>query len=143
MSFDLQIKNGDLIIENGDIKKIEESNKLFQDVLKIALTPVGADKSNPWYGSYLSKTIVGSAGDESLIKSMGQSQIIKALENLKELQINQIKNGQSVSASEQILSIQSVQIERDKFDFRIYYVYIKIITKALSSVDVNFQFSTI
>jgi len=143
MSFDLQIKNGDLVIENGDIKKIEESNKLIQDILKICLTPIGSDKLNPWYGSYFSKTIIGSAQDELMFKTIAQSQIIKALENLKELQNLQIKTNQKITSSEQIASVQSVIIDRDKFDPRIYNVYINVISKGFSKVSVNFQISTI
>lgn len=143
MSFDLEIKNGNLVIENGDIKKIENSNKLKQDILKICLTPVGSDQLNPWYGSYFAKTAIGSSENELMTKTVAQSQILKSLENLKELQINQIKNGQYLSASEQILSVQSVQIDRDKFDPRIYHVYINIISKGYTNVNVNFEVSTI
>lgn len=143
MSFDFQIKNGDLVIENGDIKKIEESNKLVQDILKICLTPVGADSLNPWYGSYFAKTTIGTVQDSLMTKTIAQNQIIKALENLKELQLVQVRNGQSLSASEQILSIQSVNIDQDKFDPRIYNVYINVISKGFAPISVNFQVSTI
>lgn len=143
MSFDLEIRNGDLVIQNGDIKKIEDSNKLVQDILKICLTPVGSDKLNPWYGSHFAKTAIGTAQDELMIKTVAQNQIIKSLENLKQLQQNQINLGQSLSASEQLLSVQSVVVDRDKYDFRIFNIYINVLSKGYAPITVNFQVSTI
>jgi len=143
MSFDLKIKNGDLVIENGDIKTITDSEKLIQDVLKICLTPVGFDKLNPWYGSFLSKSIIGSPESETLLNSISKNQITKALENLKDLQIYQIKSNQKMSADEQIASIKSVDVVRSQFDPRVYEIYITVITKGFKPITTAFRLSTI
>jgi len=143
MSFDLKIKNADLVIENGDIKTIIDSEKLIQDVLKICLTPVGYDPLNPWYGSFLSKTVIGSPESDELLNSISKNQIIKALENLKDLQNYQIKSTQSLSADEQIATVQSVQVIRSEFDPRVFEVYITVISKGFKPITTAFRLSTI
>lgn len=143
MSFDLKIKNADLVIENGDIKSIIDSEKLIQDVLKICLTPVGFDALNPWYGSFLSKTVIGSPESDSLLNTVSKNQIIKALENLKDLQVYQIKSQQKLSADEQIASVQSVQVLRSEIDPRVFEVYITVITKGFKPITTAFRLSTI
>lgn len=143
MSFDLKIKNADLVIENGDIKSIIDSEKLIQDVLKICLTPVGFDALNPWYGSFLSKTVIGSPESDSLLNTVSKNQIIKALENLKDLQVYQIKSQQKLSADEQISSVQSVQVLRSEIDPRVFEVYITVITKGFKPITTAFRLSTI
>ena len=48
MSFDLQIKNGDLQIgSNGDVAQVFDTEKLVQDILKILLTQSGANTFFP------------------------------------------------------------------------------------------------
>src|ERR1039458_5609818 len=38
MSFDLKLINGDLVIQNGELQTVTNSEKLIQDILKICLT---------------------------------------------------------------------------------------------------------
>ena len=75
MSYDIKIKNGDFSIENGDLKKVTDSEKLIQDILKICLTAVGSNPLNPWYGSFLSKSIIGSAVDTSMVADIAKIQL--------------------------------------------------------------------
>lgn len=143
MSFDLKIKNGDIVIENGDIKKITDSEKLIQDVLKICLTPIGYDALNPWYGSYLSKSIIGSAESYDFLNSIAKNQLTKALENLKELQVLQVKSNQKMSSDEQIASIKSIQVIPNEFDRRVFDIQITVITKGFKNISTAFRVSTI
>ena len=41
MSFDLKITNGDLVINNGLLTIVVDSEKLIQDILKICLILIG------------------------------------------------------------------------------------------------------
>ena len=143
MSFDLKVKNGDLVIEGGDFKKIVDSEKLTQDILKIALSPVGSNPSNPWYGSYLSKSLIGSGLSTDIIFQFGQSQLQNALENLKSLQESQVRNFQDVSANEQIGAILDISLNRSTTDPRLFDVLIKVTTKGYKSVTAGFTISTI
>lgn len=143
MSFDLKVKNGDLVIEGGDFKKIVDSEKLTQDILKIALSPVGSNPSHPWYGSYLSKSLIGSGLSTDIIFQFGQSQLQNALENLKSLQESQIRNFQDVSANEHIGAILDISLNRSTTDPRLFDVLIKVITKGYKSATTGFTISTI
>lgn len=143
MSYDLKITNGDLVLENGDLKKVQDSEKLIQDILKVCLTPVGANPMYPWYGSMISRSIIGSAIDPDILINIGKSQLISSLENLKTLQENQIKKRQRMTVDEQIASILSVEIKQNTSDFRLYSVLIRVISKGFKPVTTSFNISTI
>jgi phage baseplate assembly protein W len=142
MSFDLKITNRDIIISNGDLKTVRDSEKLIQDVLKIALTEVGSNPLNTWYGSFLSRTMIGNALDTGIIVQIGQSQLQTALENLKSLQNIQSKSFQRISADEQISAIKNIAIIRSQ-DPRLFSVVITIITKGFKPITTSFNISTI
>lgn len=139
MSFDIQIKNGDLVIQNGDLKKITDLDKLLQDILKICLTPAGANPINPWYGSYLNNSIIGSGIDGDIINEIGKGQLSKCLDKLIELQNQQLNSQQSVTADELINNITSITISRSQQDLRLFVVVIKVITKGGKMLPVAFQ----
>ena len=51
MSYDLKLENGDLRISNtGDLILVIDNEKLLQDAIKILITPLGGNKTHPWYG---------------------------------------------------------------------------------------------
>lgn len=143
MSFDLKIINGDLSISNGKLKTVEDSEKLIQDILKICLTPAGSNPNYPWYGSFLSKTLIGSTLDEDVIVNYGQSQIQKSLEMLQQLQDLQIKNQQAVSADEQLAAILSTVIYRNPKEPRLFNVMIKALSRGTKPITTAFSLSTI
>src|SRR5882757_9426803 len=100
MSFDLKIINRDLVIQNGDLQKVVDSEKLIQDILKICLSDVGSNPLNPAYGSFLSKSIIGNALHTSIITQIAKSQLNTCLTNLQLLQIAQVRSFQKVTADE-------------------------------------------
>jgi phage baseplate assembly protein W len=139
MSFDLLIQNGDLQLQNGDLQQVTDTDKLVQDVLKICLTTAGADPMNPWYGSYISRSLVGSTLDTSITVQLAQSQLQNAIENLKNLQAAQIKSFQQVSPAEQIAAITNISITRSTIDPRVFIVNVKVLSKALTPVQTSFN----
>jgi hypothetical protein len=143
MSFDLKIKNGDFDLINGDLKTVVDTEKLIQDILKIVLSPIGSNPSHPWYGSYLSKSLIGSGLSTDIIFQFGQSQLQNALENLKSLQDSQVKSFQTVSADEQIGAILDISLNRNSTDPRLFDVFIKVVTKGYKPVTAAFTISTI
>lgn len=143
MSFDLKIKNGDLSMVNGKIQQVEDSEKLIQDILKICLTNVGSNPFHPWYGSYLSRSIIGSAMDISLLTQISNSQLTKALDNLKNLQEIQVSSFQRVTADEQINAIIDISVLRNVSDYRYFDVKIKVFTKGGKPITTAFNVSTI
>jgi phage baseplate assembly protein W len=143
LSFDLQVLNGDLVIQNGDLSTIQNNDKLVQDLLKIALTTLGSNPLQPWYGSSISRTLIGSILSSDITIASAQSQLQSAIENLKNLQAIQIASGQTVSPGEQIAAIQAIQITRSTIDPRLFTVLIKVLDRTFGSVGASFNASTI
>lgn len=143
MSFDLKIKTGDLSIKNGNLEVITESDKLVQDILKLCVTDVGANPLHTWYGTFLSRVMIGSAIQDDSIINIGKTQLDTALNNLKELQNAQNKSLQRMSADEQIASIASIAISRNRVNPTWFDVYVRVISKGLKPVSTNFRVSTI
>lgn len=143
MSFDLKISNGDLVIKNGQIQTIVDSEKLIQDILKICLTTAGSNPIHPWYGSFISRTLVGNPLHTSVLVQVAKSQLNTALQNLKDLQDLQLKSFQRVSADEQISAILDISINRNQIDPRLFEVSVKALTKGLKPITTAFRVSTI
>lgn len=139
MSFDLRVSNGDLVIgTDGDLQKVENTDKLIQDLLKISLTPLGSNKFFPMYGSAASDTLVGNALDFNFTSSIASSQLRNSIETLQKLQKIQA-NIQMVTASEIIAVVQQISINQNVIDPRFISVVIKVFTRALSSVQTGFN----
>lgn len=143
MSFDLKITGGDLVITQGKIKTVVDSEKLIQDILKMALTTAGSNPIHPWYGSFVSRTLVGNPNYSSVLVQIAKSQLTTAMQNLKELQDIQIKSYQRVSADEQIAAISDISIVHSRTDPRLFDVVIKALTKGLKPITTAFTVSTI
>lgn len=143
MSFDLKIVNGDLVIDQGQLKTVVDSEKLIQDILKICLTDVGGNPINPSYGSFLSRSVVGNPLQTNVIMSIATSQINTCLTNLQHLQQLQLKSFQKVSADEQLAAITGISVLRSPFDPRLFNVKISGLTKGFQPVTTAFAISTI
>jgi hypothetical protein len=143
MSFDLKIVNGDLVINQGSLQTVTDSEKLIQDILKICLTDVGGNPLHPSYGSFLARSVVGSAQQTNVIVSIASSQINTCLTNLQHLQQLQLKSFQKVSADEQIAAITGISVLRSAFDPRLFNVKISCLTKGFQPVTTAFTISTI
>lgn len=143
MSFDLKLKYGDLLLNNGDFTQVTGTNKLAQDILKICLTEMGSNPSFPWYGSSINKSLIGSYLPNNITLQVAQSQLQNAIENLQKLQVIQFNSFQNVSASELISGIADISIDRNKIDPRVFIVSIKILTKSFETVDATFNVTNI
>lgn len=143
MSFDLKLANRDLVLNNGDFQQVVDGDKLLQDVLKAALTDAGSDPMNPWYGSNISRALIGSALPAGISLQMAQSQLQNCLETIKNLQSAQMQNGQKVSADELLAAVMDVSINRNNVDPRIFDVFIKILTKGFKTINTGFTVSNI
>ncbi len=138
MSFDFRIVNGDITVgQDGDLQKVEDTEKLIQDILKIAITPLGSNQFYPWYGSPISKSMIGHAFDMEFTSSIASSQLQTALENLQRLQQEQARQ-QRVTPFEQLAAIRRVRIERNQVDPRYFLVIIDAVTRALTEATTQF-----
>lgn len=141
LSFDFKLEGGDLkISSNGDLAIVENTEKLIQDLLKIALTPVGSNPTAPWYGSGLSTASIGSAYDFEFMSTMATNYLRNSVELLQALQKEQSKY-QKVTAAEQIAAIKDISIERSPDDPRYFKVTIQVYTRSLTVVTTDFTIS--
>ena len=143
MSFDLKLDGGDLVVKNGQLKTVMDSEKLIQDILKMCLTTAGTNPIHPWYGSFISRTIVGNPMYSSVLVQIAKSQLNTALDNLKNLQVIQVKSFQRVSADEQISAILDISIIRNQLDPRLFDVHLRIMSKGFKPITPSFTVSTI
>ena len=142
MSFDLQIKDGDLQIgANSDLVQVIDGEKLTQDLLKMALTPVGSNPFFPWFGSSISKNLIGTPFNLGIVGPLATDQLRSSLETLQKLQRLQMNSGQRVSPFELLAAVQQVKIERNVTDPRFFRVVIRVLSKALVSTTTSFDVS--
>lgn len=143
MSFDLQIVNGDFTVKNGEVSTVFDTDKLAQDVLKICITPNGTNPLQPWYGSLLSKTMVGSSLPNDAVMQMSRVQLENCIQNLKSLQNTQARSLQRVTPYEQINSILGITIKRNPNDFRLFTVNVSVLSKGFAPLTTAFTVNTI
>jgi hypothetical protein len=143
MSFDLKINSGDFSLENGDLKLATDNDKLIQDILKICITPAGGNPFHQWYGSLISKTLIGSSLDSGIVLELSRTQLENAIQNLKSLQEKQAKQFQNLSPFEQINYIMDISVDRSGSDFRLFKVRVKVLSKGLKPLTTDFNISTI
>jgi hypothetical protein len=141
MSFDLKLFGGDLVIQNGDLAIVEDSDKLTQDILKLVSTQLGSNPFFPAYGSPVSQVLIGTS-DVDFSQDVATQQLRASIERLKDLQQDQIKSNQIVTAEEQISAVQNVSIVQAKDDPRNYFVNLTVINKAFQSVPITFAVVT-
>jgi phage baseplate assembly protein W len=139
MSFDLKIINGDLVLKNGDLDAVTGQAKLVQDIMKICLTTAGANIHQPWYGSFVSKALIGTALDASITADIAKNQLQNSLENLKKLQQLQLSDSlQQVTPDEHIAGITEIRVNRNQIDPRLFEVMVKVLSRAFRQTNVNF-----
>lgn len=141
MSFGLKIFNGDLVIEKGKLKKVEGTEKLVQDLLKILTTKLGANQFFPFYGSLLGNSTIGEVEDNYFTESVIENQIRSSIETLQKLQQAQQKSGQKVNPAELIAGIKNISVKRSLNDPRIYNINILMLAKDFNSIPVDFSMS--
>lgn len=138
MSYDLKLTNGDLVLSpNKDLDLVKDNNKLYQDMIKILISPLGSNKIHTWYGCDIGNIVVGSVFNSDIVADSAISQVRASLENLQMLQKTQAKN-QNVSNYEKIIAIQDIFVGAATSDPRLIEVKASVITGGLKDVKVRF-----
>ena len=139
MSFDLKVSGGDLVIDtNSDVKTVQDSEKLIQDVLKMLMTEQGSNIWWPWYGSTLAGSMIGSPFESQFISSVAENQIRSSLETLQNLQSDQASR-QTVTPAELLAAIKSVNVQRNQINPTFFSISLSILTKNLTVVNTSFN----
>ncbi len=140
MSYDLKIKNGDLVLDaSGSLSIVSGNQKIRQDIVKILLTKLGENRFHPNYGSEVGMLKIGEAINKEMLESDLKRSVEQAIRYLISLQKQQSRL-QVLSTSEVILEIQNISAERDSADPRLYNIFISILTQKL---DILNEFITI
>ena len=135
MSFDLKIKNGDLVLDSsGSISTVFGNSKIRQDIVKILLTKIGDNKFHPSYGSNVGFINIGDVSSSEIAELELRRSAEDAIRYLIFLQKSQSRN-QILSPSEIILEISDIKTERDSEDPRLYNIYISVLTQKLDIIN--------
>jgi phage baseplate assembly protein W len=143
MSFDLQVLSGDLVLNNGLLQTVTDSTKLIQDILKICLTTAGSNPLQPWYGSFISRTLIGNPNYTSTLVQIAKSQLNTALTNLQQLQQLQLQSFQRVTADEQLASIVNISVTQSTINPTLFSIVIQVLSKGLKPITTNFMVNSL
>lgn len=97
---------------NGDFKKVENEALLAQLVEKYVVTELGSNKFHRWLGTGLINLTTMKVQDVNFIILKIREEIIKALDNLKEVQKQQIGTNQEVKTGELLDRILNIDVTR-------------------------------
>ena len=137
MSFDLALNRGDISIGvDGDLRKIRNTSKVAQDVLKVLHTPIGSNPLTPNIGSEVTTLNIGVNVNEQFAESRVEASILKSLEAVQAIQKAQARQ-QEVTPEETILNLSEVTAARDSKDPRQYNITITVITGGLTEVVIE------
>lgn len=135
MSFDLQIKHGDLVLDNaGGLSIVNGNNKIRQDIIKILLTRIGDNRFHSRYGSDIGLLKIGGVADQQLIELDLRRSAEEAIRYLISLQKSQGMR-QMLSLSEVIVDIVEITTERDTGDPRLYNIFVSVLTQKMDIIE--------
>ncbi len=139
MSFDLYGINGDLELgANGDVRRVTDSDKLAQDVLKLLNTTLGSDPFYPGYGSVITATSLGMPNDnpESLVSraQIVLTEVLQLLVNTQEAQ----STYQSLTDAETIVDFDTPIVEVDPAEPRQINILVNALSRALTPLSIAF-----
>lgn len=136
MSFDLSLAKGDLAIGyDGDIKKVRDTTKAAQDILKILHTPLGSDPFSLNLGTTLTTANIGELISVEFAQQRAAASINQSIQILQALQRSQ-QVYQTVTAGEKILGIARLNVTRNSEDPRQYDIDLAVITGAQTVLEI-------
>lgn len=142
MSFEFKLENGDIKIDNGDIVKLQNEQKLVQDIIKNCILPIKGNPHHTNLGCGINRTMVGAAYDPEFTYDMSDQQIRNTLDTIQQLQKIQAQY-QYLSPGEQLAAINNIMITRNTTDPRYYSTVINVLTKSLSNISPKFDINPI
>jgi phage baseplate assembly protein W len=127
MSFDLLLRNGDIVIgRNQDFALVTDHDKLIQDIIKMITTPKQSNRFQPQIGSLINERLIGRVLTPQNTVSILQSSVQEALITLQTLQRQQMQI-QSVSPAETLVSVDSINVSRDNKEPRQLNVVVQLV----------------
>lgn len=136
MSFDLALSKGDLAIGfDGDLKKVRDTTKAAQDILKILHTPLGSDPFFPNLGTTLTSANIGELISTEFAEQRAAASINQSIKILQALQRSQ-QLLQAITPGEKIIGIASLQVSRNQQEPRQYDIELSVITGSQTVLEI-------
>lgn len=143
MSFDLALSKGDLAIgADGDLRKVRNTEKVTQDILKVLHTPLGGNPYFPTIGNALTSNNIGDNLNDQFAQARVESSVSKAVQIVQDIQRDQ-EQRQVLTPAEKILQVES-SATLDPQEPRQYNIDVLAITGATSiSITTKLALTTI
>lgn len=121
----------------GNYEKVENEDKLVQDLRKITITVKGSDHVAAWYGTTF-EVIIGTVQIPDFVKTRISSEIVNALTNLKNAQIQQ-EEYQEMTPNEFLDFISSITVTQNETEPTYYHTEVNVVTQAGTPFTVEQQ----
>lgn len=137
MSYDLALTKGDLSVsETGELRIVEATDKVVQDVLKVLHEPQGSNPLAPTLGSGLTTLNIGMNIDQQFAESRVEASVRTTIGQLQQIQSKQ-EQVQTVTDSEKIIDIAEILATVNEQDPRQYDIRLSILTGELQTVTLR------
>ena len=123
---------------DGDLRKIRDTDLLYQNIAKTLLTEIGSNPYHRWYGSS-AMSLIGQKNNAAISVAL-QLSVQQALDKLIRLQ-QDLKKVQNISMDERLMSVQSVQVSQLNDNATALLCNVVVRSGANRPVSVNIVFS--
>jgi phage baseplate assembly protein W len=124
--------------EYGELKKIRDTDLLYQNIAKVLLTEVGSNPYHAWYGSNANR-LIGQKNNAAIGVSLRLS-VQQALDKFQKVQ-QSLKKVQDITPEERLISVQSVEVTQLNDNGTAVLCNVVVRSGANKSVSVNIVFS--
>lgn len=121
---------------NGKFLKIQNEDKLIQQITKWLITLRGSNPFFKFIGTNLPESIFEAIRIPGLFQQLTYSEVTRSLEKLKNIHSKQVLV-QQMTLREILATVNSVTIEGDPYDPRVYTISVVATTAAGDAVQVN------
>ena len=120
------------------MKKIGDTDLLYQSVAKILLTEIGSNPYHDWYGSNAFR-LLGQKNTSAVAQSLRLS-VQQALTKLQSVQ-QKMSKVQQITSEERLISVRSVNISQINDNATSLLCIVVVVSGANRPVSVNIVFS--
>ena len=138
MSFDIKIRNGDIVYRNGAADRVKDEDKLTQSLVKILLTEIRPYSLRPGYGTNIE--MIPQAIVDTIRLAKMEDSVKGAISYLINEQRRQV-NYQYLSPGEIIRELLAISVNRSSIDPRQFEIYIVIRAGSGNIVEKKFYIS--
>lgn len=124
--------------EFGELRKVRNTDLLYQNVAKVLLTEIGTNPYHDWYGSNANR-LIGQKNNAAVGVALRLS-VQQALNKFQNIQ-QELKRVQDITPEERLVSVQSVNVSQLNNNATAVLCNVVIKSGANKNVSVNIVFS--